>query len=300
MKVLVTGGNGFVGREIVRQLREEEKYKVFSTDITKGKEVEYLDVTKLSQVISYLKKKKFQREDGIIHLAARVGGKPSLVDPWSYYYVNILGTLNILEAMKTLGVRYLVFPSSWSTYGSKIKLPITEETQQHPENPYGRSKVICESLIESYSKRYNVKAVILRPTMIYGPGQKEKNVMQQLVDAMASGTKFEIYGSGKHTREFLHVRDAARVFRKSLEIVKEVENYEVFVLGTEKPIRIVDLAKLAKKISDFPLAFKRSSTWAFSQRSDLSKLKKVFKIDTKDFISVEEGLRECLKRRMES
>jgi len=297
MKVLVTGANGFVGTEICRQLRKT-KHEVYATDITKSKNVEYLDVTQLSQIIEYLRKNKFHKNDSIIHLAAKVAGKPSLKDPWGYFYVNFVGTLNILEAMKTLGIRFLVFPSSWSIYGSKIALPITEATPLHPENPYGSSKKACEALIESYSKLFDIHTVILRPTMIYGPYQKEKNVLQQLVDSMITGKKFEIYGSGKHTREFLHVRDAAKVFIKALDVVKNIETYEVFILGTEDPVSISDLAKIAKKIKDFPLVYKNIPTWAFSQRSRMSKLKRVFEIDTKTFITVEEGLKECLEKQL--
>lgn len=296
MKVLVTGGAGFVGSEVVRQLKKKG-YEVYATDISKRLGTDYLDVTRLEQIISYLRKNGFEKEDKIIHLAAKVAGIPSLKDPWGYFYTNFIGTLNILEAMKTLKLKYLVFASSWSTYGSKIKLPITEETPQHPENPYGSSKKACEALIESYTTLYGIKAVVLRPTMIYGPGQEEKNVLQQVVDSMVEGKKFEIYGKGEHTREFLNVRDAARVFVKGLEVVEKINTWEVFIVGTENPVRITDLAKIGRKISKFPIVFRNVPTWAFSQRSDLSKLKRVFKIDPKNFTSLEEGLRECLRER---
>jgi len=299
MKVLVTGGGGFVGSEVVYQLRKKG-YEVYATDISKREGVDYLDVTRLEQIQDYLKRKKFTKTDGIIHLAARVAGKPSLKDPWSYFYVNLIGTLNILETMRILKMKYLVFPSSWSTYGSKVSLPITEATPQAPENPYGASKKACEALIEIYSRIYGIQCVILRPTMIYGPGQPEKNVLQQVVDAMVYRKKFEIYGKGKHTREFLHVRDAARCFAKALEVVKEIEGYEVYILGTEDPVSISKLAKIAKKIKDFPLVYKNVPTWAFSQRSNMSKIKRDFEIDTRDFIRIEDGLRECLEKRLHS
>lgn len=296
MKVLVTGAGGFVGKVVCRKLRENN-YEVFATDISKGEGIDYLDVTRLERIVDYLRKNRFHKNDGIIHLAAKVAGKPSLKDPWGYFYVNFIGTLNILEAMKVTKVKHLVFASSWSTYGSKIALPITEATPQHPENPYGASKKACEALIESYAPLFDLRVVILRPTMIYGPYQPEKNVLQQVVDAMVSGKQFEIYGKGKHTREFLHVTDAAKAFAKAVEVAKEIEGFEIFILGTEDPVSISDLAKMGKKIKNFPLIYKNVPSWAFSQASSMSKFKRVFDLDTRDFVTLKEGLKECLKAR---
>ena len=132
--------------------------------------------------------------------------------------------------------------------------------------------------------------------MIYGPGQEDANVLQQVVDSMVNGTTMELYGEGTHTREFLNVRDAASTMIKGLEVVKKVKTYEVFILGTEAPIRIRDLVKKAKKISKFPVIYKPSSTWAFSQASKMDKLKTWFGIDPKkDFKTIEEGLRDTLE-----
>lgn len=296
MKVLVTGGAGLVGSEIVRQLKKR-KIETYATDIKRKEGVDYLDVTLLGKIIDYLRTRKFGSGDAIIHMAGKVAGVPSLKDPWGYFYVNMIGILNILEAMRTLGLKYLVFPSSWSTLGSKISLPITEKTPLHPENPYGASKKVCEALIELYTKKYGIKSVVLRPTMIYGPEQEEKNVVQHIVDCMISGSKMTIFGRGEHTRELLHVRDAARIFIEALKIVKKVKGMEVFILGTERPITISELAKIGKRIKKFPVIYSKETTWAFSQRSNMTKLKKVFGIDTKDFIPIEEGLKECLKSR---
>jgi len=295
LKVLVTGGAGFVGKEVLRQLMTTP-YEIYGTDIKKSNDIDYLDVTQFNQVLNYLKTKGFGKDDAIIHLAAKVAGKPSLQDPYGYFYTNIIGTLNILEAMKQLGMKYLVFISSWSTFGSRIELPITEDTPQSPENPYGSSKKACEILVQSYCDLGFIKAVILRPTMIYGPGQEEANVLQQVVDSMVNKTKMELYGEGTHTREFLNVRDAANIMVKSLEVVKNVPKYEIFILGTEQPIRIRDLVKKASKISKFPIVYKQSSSWAFSQASNMEKLKKWYNVDPKkDFVSIEDGLKETLE-----
>ena len=295
MKILVTGAAGFIGREVCKQL-EKTDYEVYRTDIRKEPGIDYLDITQLDQFVNYLRLKGFGSEDAIINLAAKVAGKPSFKDPYGYFYVNVIGTLNLCEAMKQVGMKYLVYISSWSTFGSKIHLPITEKTEQEPENPYGSSKVACEKIVHSYCDIGFLKSVILRPTMIYGPGQEEANVLQQVVDSMVNETTMELYGEGTHTREFLNVRDASSTMIKSIEVVKKVKTYEIFILGTENPIRIRDLVKKARKISKFPITFKPSSTWAFSQSSDMTKLKHWFGIDPKkDFMTLEEGLRETLQ-----
>lgn len=297
MKVLVTGAAGLIGAEIVEQLKKRT-IEIYATDIQKKPGIDYLDVTLLDRILDYLRKRNFNENDAIIHMAAKVAGAPSLKDPWGYFYVNIIGMLNILEAMKVLGMKYLIYPSSWSTYGSDIPLPIDESTPQHPENPYGASKKACEALIEVYTKLYGIKCVVLRPTMIYGPEQTEKNVVQNIVDCMITKSKMEIFGKGEHTRELLHVRDAAKVFIKGIDVVKKIDKMEVFILGTERPISISELAKIGRKIRRFPVIYKDVKTWAFSQRSDMTKLKKFFGIDTKDFIPIEEGLKECLKYKL--
>jgi len=293
-KVLITGSRGFIGRELVKSLASQ--YIVFGTDI-KGKGI-YLDVTDYEQVKTFLELNKFDKDDVVIHLAALVGGKPSIRNPYKYLYVNTIGTLNLLYAMYVTRIKYLIYLSSWSIFGSNIPLPITEETKLQPENPYGTSKVIGELIVKLFSTLYGIKAIILRPSLIYGPNQEEKNVMQQLLDCIVTGKIFEIYGKGEHTRELIYIDDLVKVIGLCIDYVKTIKDpYEIFILGTEKPYTVNELAMHASRIRPFKVIHKDIKRWAFSQRSLCTKLKQKLGINTKTFIDIEEGLRRCYEWR---
>jgi len=288
VKILVTGARGFVGKEVVRTL-EKRGFEVIATGIAHGGL--YLDVRLSHDVCAFMARFK---PDVVIHLAALVAGQPSLKNPYEYYYTNIVGTLNILESMRLNGINKIVFMSSWATYGKPELLPITEKTPLCSKNPYGISKKCCEELVKSYAKSYGIKAVILRPTMIYGPEQTEKNVIQQIVDCISSGKLFEVYGIGEHTRECLYVTDVAEAIIKSIGFLEYTQSpYEIFVLGTGKPYSVKKMLNIGQSIGEFPVTFKGVSIWAFSQASDITKAKKLLKWKPK--VDFREGLKKILR-----
>lgn len=292
-KVLITGARGVLGRALVEALNE---YEVYSTDI-KG-EGRYLDVTNYELVKAFLEDLGFSKGDVIIHLAALVGGEPSLKKPREYFYVNIIGTLNILHAMLTLGIRNLIYLSSFSTLGSNIPLPITEDTPLQPVNAYGASKLCAEILVKTYCNLYGLRAIIFRTTMMYGEGQEEKNVVQQLVNCMVTKQPFIIYDSGEHTREFLYVADASKVIAKAIPYLLKLDKpYEIFILGTEKPYSINEIAKIASRISPFEVVHKVVKRWDFSQKTLMTRIKKELGVDTKTFMDIKEGVRRCYRTR---
>lgn len=291
MRVLVTGARGFIGKEVVKNL-EKRGFDVLATDITTYGKL-YLDVRQSYLVYSVLNK---SQPDIVIHLAALVAGKPSLKEPYKYYDTNISGTLNVLEAMRLNKVKRLIYVSSWSVYGKPKSLPITEETPFCPENPYAVSKMCAEELVKSYSKLYGIKSIILRPTMVYGPNQKEKNTIQQIVDCAISEETFEIYGTGEHTRECLYVTDIAEVIIKAIEFLEGLtSSYDVFVIGTEKPHAIKDIVEIGQSIKSFPVIFKDVPTWAFSQACDMTKVKRF--LNWKPKIDLREGIKRILKEK---
>jgi len=294
MKVLVTGATGLVGEATANYLRKIG-HDVLATDIQiNTPETLYLDVTD-GELVEYVV--DAFRPHVIVHLAALVGGEPSMDNPAGYFKININGTLNVLQAIKNSVCQpKLVFTSSWSTYGNNIELPITEATPQEPKTPYGVSKVCCEHLIETYTRLYGVKAIVLRPTMIYGPKQTEKNAVQQVVDCMKNKEAFWIYGKGTHTREFLYVDDMAKVIAKAVDYESQF-NREVFVVGTGEPVKICAFAKIAQSVKHFPIKFKDVKTWVFNQASDITKIKET--LGWQPQISVEEGLRLTVEGRNE-
>lgn len=292
-KILVTGADGVIGRCVTSNLRLNFGIDdVVATDLLPNKEwnINRMDVTNVTDVVSVFKEYDI---DTVVHLAALVAGPPSEKRPWNYIHTNVMGTLNILENMRREAIPKLVTMSSWSTLGSDIELPITEDTPPNPSNPYGVSKVMCDLQTKLYAEMYGLEVIVLKPTMVYTPWQEEKNIVQQVVDCMKTRKPFEIWGEGTHTRELLHGDDLANIIYKCIDH-KPKNRYEVFITGTENPRQIREVVKLGQEISHFDIVYVPSTKYVFSQRSDMTKIKNVLGIDTRDFIKVEDGLLECL------
>lgn len=294
-KVLVTGANGLVGRSLIRLLRNSGFY-VIATDYNPNEElsISKMDVTnpvEIEEVFEYL-----EPGDCIIHLAALVGGKPSEKRPQQYFWVNTMGTVNVLEAMRKKEINKIVFPSSWSTYGTDIPLPITEETPQDPQNPYAVSKVLAEQVIRLY-RNYGIKSVIIRPPFIYGPEQTEKILIQEIVDILMEGGAFEIWGKGTHTREYVYVDDMAKIIRAC--ILYEPENgSEVFITSSGLPLSVNDIVEIVNnEIAPLSVQWVPSNKWVFDQKSDPSKMIEVLDIYPFEFVGIAEGIERCLEFR---
>lgn len=295
-QILISGSNGLVGRELLRQLREIYPHEqIIAMDIIEDKElgIEYMNVTKKEDVYPF-----FETEDigTVIHLAARVGGKPSEKYPYGYIHTNVMGTVTLLEAMRNHGVEKMIFMSSWSLYSPKTPMPIDEDTSISPKTPYGMSKVMAEGAVKVYAELYGIETVVFRPTMLYGPEQTENNHVQQILDCMITEDTFEIWGEGSHTRELLEVSDMTKIIIGGLNYEPE-DGYEVFVVGTENPLSVVDVARAGQKLRPFEVKFVPSNKWVFSQSSDMTKIKTKMGVDPTTFKTIEEGLLDCLEFR---
>ncbi|MDE1854590.1 MAG: NAD(P)-dependent oxidoreductase [Thaumarchaeota archaeon] len=264
MKVLLTGSNGFVGRFVAERLG-------------RGLEVRGVDLpTDLTVKENALK--AVEDMDAVVHLAALAGasGKGGAAEsrdnPYPFLHNNINATLNVLEAMKVHRVDKLVFMSSFSVYPRSPKCPIDEDTPVGPYNAYGKSKQVGEELVRFYSQ-FGIRSAILRPTLICGEHQREKNAVREFVISAIEGQPIEIWGEGLHRREFIHPVDIAEAIWKSLKFVsgKMQGEYETFVLGNQ-PVSMLELAKLVKaRIPETRIEFRPPGPQAFDQTTDHSK-----------------------------
>jgi len=157
---------------------------------------------------------------------------------------------------------------------------------------------MCEIAVKTYAELFGIKTVILRPTMIYGPNQPEKNVIQQLVDCIIYDKTFELYGYGNHTRECLYITDATEAIVRAVaevEVVNINSPYQIYILGTGQPYTIRQIVGIAQSIRLFPLKVVPSSKWAFSQSSDITKIFTDLMWLPK--VDVKEGIENCVKAR---
>lgn len=216
MKVLVTGGAGFIGSHIVDELIECGHHVVVLDNLSVGKKGNLTrDVRIIKQDIRADLHSLFSREkfDIVIHQAGQVSVPNSLRDPITDLQVNLTGLLNLLEAARKHQVRKVIFASTAAVYGMPIELPIKESHPLKPVSPYGLTKKTSEEYLRMYHDLYGIDFTILRYANVYGPRQSsngESGVVSIFTDLFSRGESPIIYGDGSTTRDFVFVKDIAR------------------------------------------------------------------------------------------
>jgi len=196
--------------------------------------------------------------DGIVHLAAYTGVRDSLANPEECFQVNALGTFNVLEACRKLGIERFIYASSNADVGEQA-LPIHEEMVTRPISVYGATKLIGEALCLAYYHAYGIKTISLRFSNIYGPYMGHKtSVIANFIRRAKAGKPLIIYGDGRQTRDFCHVRDICRAIELALTYnppnpTNSMNSMNpknlIFQLGTGKETQINDLALMVTGLS---------------------------------------------------
>jgi len=262
-KVLITGGAGFIGRHVVNKLAYHKVQITIIDDLSNS----YADFTTGSQdkIVFYkqdIRNKRavleiFRNEkpDTCIHLAARISVSDSITNPTDTLYVNVGGTLNVLEACSENKVRNFVFASSAAVYGNSHKLPLSEEQFLQPISPYGASKIAGEALVSSFRNLGKIEnAKSLRFFNVFGKGQSPEyaGVITKFAERLSTKQPPLIYGNGNQTRDFISVTDVVNAIILAATVrngKRTSSNHSVFNVGTGKPMKIRDLARLMIGIS---------------------------------------------------
>lgn len=218
--IIVTGGSGFIGSHLCREL-EDRGHDVQIIDLVPpplGVKAEFirasvLDVARLSKLM--------KGADAVVHLAALVDVAASVSDPFSDFQVNAQGTVNVLEAARSAGVKKVAYASSAAVYGNPTEMPVGESQIAAPLSPYGLSKLTAERYVLLYNNLYGMENTALRLFNVYGKGQNANSpysgVITKFSEAIASNKQPIIYGDGKQTRDFVHVDDVAGAFALALD-----------------------------------------------------------------------------------
>lgn len=252
MEYVVTGGAGFVGSYLVKLLVKEGHNVTVIDNLHKGKK------ENLEKVLSKIKfeeidirdyknlEKVLKNIDGVFHQAALTVVQDSFDRPEEYHDVNVVGTENIFKLAKQNDFK-VVYASSSSVYGHKKNVPIMENSERNPINPYGKTKLDDEHLFEKYSK-IGTKIVGLRYFNIFGKGQtlEYSGVITKFLDRINQKQSPIIYGNGTQLRDFIYVEDIVMANLKAME--SETSNLLVNV-GTGDGITILELAEMMIEIS---------------------------------------------------
>jgi UDP-glucose 4-epimerase len=255
MRVLITGGAGFLGASLANRLASSPTGHTVLVldDLTAGDprrlapEVLFTrgDVKDVPKLWTLL-----QGVDCVYHLAARVRVPESIHYPSDYNDVNVGGTVAVMEAMRDTGVKRVVLASSGALYGEQASQPISEGQTPHPNSPYGVSKVAAEHYVSTLGALYGIETVALRIFNTYGPGQElppsYPPVIPHLMKQVQTGGSLVIFGDGTQTRDFVYIDDvvdALVLAASATEIDGEVIN-----IGSGCEVRISDLASRLARI----------------------------------------------------
>ena len=250
MKVLVTGCAGFIGSRVSILLSEHghqvngidnlsdaydvrlKQWRVDNLLTAHGVQWTVGDITDRESVDSLMIDLK---PDVVINLAARAGVRQSIDDPRVYYETNVIGTLNLLEACKQIGVQRFLLASSSSVYGNNT-MPFSENAViRNLRSPYASSKKAAEDLCQLYSQLFDFDVTVFRFFTVYGPAGRPDMSLFRFVKWIVEGERLQLNGDGTQQRDFTHIDDIARGV---LAAMKPRSGYEVFNLGSDHPVEL--------------------------------------------------------------
>ncbi|HWX21896.1 MAG TPA: GDP-mannose 4,6-dehydratase [Candidatus Binatia bacterium] len=258
MNFLVTGGAGFIGSHVCEQLLLSG-HAVWAFDdlnpfydpqlkrrnlrhlqsLAKPFEFVFGDLTERATLDELLSSVRF---DQAIHLAARAGVRPSLDQPALYQRVNVEGTVNLLEAARSHGVRKLILASSSSVYGVNSKVPFAESDPIFCAiSPYAASKLACEALGHVYHHVYGLDIVMLRFFTVYGPRQRPDLAIHKFARLMRDGQPIPVFGDGSTARDYTYIGD---ILQGVLACTQREFGYQVFNLGESQTVKLNHLIEL--------------------------------------------------------
>lgn len=268
MRWLITGGCGFIGSSLIRELIAEGGHTIRVLDnLTVGTRADLAEITSYRETPpgdaremthvsgsgnveliegdirdAALCLRVAEGAETIVHLAACTGVGPSVLEPRFDCDTNVIGTLNVLEAARHGGAKRFVFASSGAPIG-ECEPPIHEEMAPHPVSPYGASKLAGEGYCSAYFRSFGVETVALRFGNVYGPGSGHKaSVVAKFIQNALKGEKLEIYGDGTQTRDFIYIGDLVRAIRNAS--IKDDVGGETFQIATNAETTVGELVDI--------------------------------------------------------
>jgi len=265
MKILLAGGAGYIGSHTLRHLMENGYSPVVADSLIYGHKeavpdnvpLENADLLDPDSLSALFKKYKF---DAVIHFAAFTYVGESVKDPAKYYRNNTVGTLNLLDAMMTAGVKNIVFSSTAAVYGNPDYTPIDEKHPQNPINPYGQSKLMIEKIFADYERAYGLRWIALRYFNAAGAGwdtgeshDPETHLIPLVLRAIKTGNPISVFGNDYDTpdgtciRDYIHVQDLADAHRRAIEKLGEFTG--AINLATGVGTSNMEIIAMAEKVS---------------------------------------------------
>lgn len=298
-KILVTGGAGYIGSFMVRELQSKGFEPVILDNLSQGHEeavkdfrLEKIDlVTEKEKLDSLLTSEKFE---GVVHMASFIQMGESYKDPAKYYKNNVYGFMNLLDSMKLGGVNNIIISSSAGVYGNPTRLPIEEDDPKNPLNPYGETKYMLERMIDDYESAYGVKFMCIRYFNAAGAALDgsigedhldESHLIPNIVKKALRGEEIEIFGNdydtpdGTNIRDYIHVLDLVEIHSIAMQKLLEGETSNYYNAGIGRGYSNKEILETVKDVLGTELNIKygvRRPGDANALYASIDKIKKDF------------------------
>ena len=309
MKILVTGGAGFIGSHVCDALLERDDEVVCIDNLN----TYYSPKIKLDNIKNNLENPNFNffaidienkgqleeifknnQIDIIIHLAARAGVRPSIENPLLYKDTNISGTLNLLELSKKYGVKNFIFGSSSSVYGNAKKVPFSEtDNVDYPISPYAASKKACELYCYTYSHLCDINVTCLRFFTVYGPRGRPDMAPYLFTKWINEGSVVKKFGNGESKRDYTYITDIIGGIMKAME---KNFKFEIINLGNSRAVPLGDFISLIEKLVGKKAKIEQVERLPGDvdiTYADVSKAKRL--LDWEPKVPIEEGMRKFVE-----
>lgn len=303
MKILVTGGAGFIGSHLVEKLLASGDSVRIVDDLSTGKRENLPRHAALEFIEGDIRDARLmdrcvQGVDGVVHLAAVASVQASMDDPVRTHQVNFDGTLNLLEASRRHGAKRFLYACSAAVYGDAAALPVSEELTPKPLSPYAIDKLSGEQYLLHYHRTYGLAATSFRFFNIYGPRQDPSSpysgVISIFVDGLMQNRTVTVYGDGAQTRDFVYVADLADLLMRAAHGTQGRGG--IFNVGTGRQHSLLELLTSLEKLSGKKIERRHEPARRGDiqhSRADVARLKNAFNtIPATDF---EQGLAKLLE-----
>ncbi len=296
---LVTGGAGFIGSNLVDQLVKRKHKVIILDNFSTGRrsnlshhKKKNVKIIKVDIATNKNLKRYFKKLDYVFHLAGLADIVPSIENPSRYFQSNVIGTLNIIEAVKKIKLKKFIYAASASCYGIPNKFPIKENAKIAPMYPYALTKWQAEELIMHWSKVYNLPAISFRFFNAYGPRSRTSGVYGAVFGVFMAQKlakrPLTIVGSGNQTRDFIHVKDLVNGIIKAA-LSNKVQ--KIYNIGGGKEVKV---NKIARLIGGKKIHIPKRPGEPNRSLANISKIKK--DLNWKPQISIEEGVKNLLSK----
>ncbi len=241
MKIIVTGGSGFLGKHLCRALLKAGH---------QIKNIDLVDNPELPTIVADVRDRQRMRQEIndaeiVFHLASLIGAGESVEKPFKYLDFNLNGTLSVLEAMRVNKVPTFIFSSSAAIYGEPLRTPIKEDDRTIPINPYGMTKLAMEGLLSSYVKAFDLTGIALRYFNLYGPEehhQPETHAIPRFINQIMHDQEVTVWGDGSHQRDFVYIEDIVDAHLKAIRLAQsQPHQYHYLNLSAQEPAAVIEV-----------------------------------------------------------